>query len=44
MNSTAEEKEGKDNYYRSYKIDTKLLLNEKEKKAQFLYLSSICFL
>ena len=36
--------EGKDNFDGSYNIDTNLLLNEMKKKAQFLYLNSICFL
>ena len=36
-------REGKDNFDGSYKIDTNLL-NKKKKKAQFVYLNSICFL
>ena len=36
--------EGKHNFDGSYNIDTNLLLNEMKKKAQFLYLNSICFL
>ena len=38
--------EGKDNFDGSYNIDTNLLLpvNKMKKKAQFLYLNSLCFL